>query len=292
MTQIGNIIRGTMTIRQLYNISIQSLYECNIDFPQFEAKQIFNYIGEISAHMLIVDGQQEVFLQKETLILSCIKDRCDGIPLQYIIGVWEFFGREYKVGKGVLIPRADTEILVEKCISLLGSKKISSPIIYDLCSGSGCIAISLSESFPQSIVYAVELSLDAFKYLEANINNLSSGNLTGIKADIETFIPTQKADLIVSNPPYLTHNEMCHLQKEVSHEPSMALVADDNGLYFYNFISRKYKSYLNKGGILAFEVGYQQAESVRSILLENNYINVELTKDLSGVSRVVTGQLP
>ena len=280
-----------MTIRQLYNLSVDSLSAHDIEFPQFEAKQIFDYIGKISHHTILIDGQQEICSQKEASILNTIKDRCSGRPLQYIIGNWEFLGREYAVGEGVLIPRSDTEVLVQKCISLLENKNIPSPIIYDLCSGSGCIGISLSESFPQSTVYAVELSIDAFKYLEINIKNLSHGNIIPINNDIQTFNPPQKADLIVSNPPYLTRNEMSILQKEVTHEPSMALVADDEGLYFYKFISEKYRNHLNNGGILAFEVGYQQAELVKAILLDNGYKKIDIIKDLSNINRVVIGHI-
>lgn len=235
----------------------------------FEAKELYRFIEE-----------NNLYEKTEEL---CLK-RKSGYPLQYLIGEWDFFGRTFKVGEGVLIPRADTETAIEVSLSLPIEKKV----ITDLCSGSGCIAITMREETGAD-VYAVEKSENAIKYLKENITlNNSEINLIGgdvLSEETKNRVPI--SDIIISNPPYLTKDDMNSLQKEVTFEPSMALSGGDDGLYFYREITSFYKDKIRENGFIVYEIGMGQEEDVRKILLSNGFCDVKYQKDLSNIIRVV-----
>ncbi len=222
---------------------------------------------------------------------ECVERRINGEPLQYIIGKWGFYNLDFYVGKGVLIPRQDTETLVD-CVINRG-KLMVEPKIIDLCSGSGCIAITLEKELDGSKVTAVELHEEALFYLKKNKKynfsniNISAGDVTK-KDFVDTF---EKFDIIVSNPPYLTSNDMKELQKEVGFEPATALYGGENGLYFYINIVEKWKPKLNKGGFFAFEIGEKQGDDVAKILKDNGLNKIFIKDDFCGKSRVVGGYL-
>jgi len=221
--------------------------------------------------------------------LETAKRRAMGEPLQYLLGEWEFYGLPFKVGEGVLIPRPDTETLVDAALDFL--KDTASPVIIDLCSGSGCIAVTLKKLIPKACVYAIEISEDAVYYLNENIK-INNVDVTVVQGDITDpklarRFPVNSADCIVSNPPYLTDAEMAELQKEVTYEPSSALRGGRDGLDFYRVIPKIWGKVLKKGGLLAFEVGYRQSEAVCDILRADGYKGMRAVKDLGGNDRVV-----
>jgi release factor glutamine methyltransferase len=204
-----------------------------------------------------------------------------GEPLQYVIGKWDFYESEFYVGRGVLIPRPETEELVEYAINL--AKKYDSPIIYDLCSGSGCIGISIAKAVPNSKVFCVEKSEDAFKYLSKNAQDVF--NVTIINDDINNDIDLPIADIIVSNPPYIKSADIPNLQDEVQCEPKMALDGGNDGFDFYRIINDKWSSKLKNDGTLLLEIGNEQGEEIKKVL--TNFNNVDVKQDIYKNDRIV-----
>ena len=218
--------------------------------------------------------------------------RKKGEPLQYIIGEWEFYGITFKVGEGVLIPRQDTETVVETVIKKMSGKE--NLVLTDLCSGSGCIAVSLEKNLSCKKVICVEKSDKAAEYLAENIklNNSCAEVVKGDVLDDSTAEKLPAADIIVCNPPYLTAEDMKNLQKEVSFEPETALYGGEDGLDFYRNITRIWKSKLKEGGMLAYEIGINQEDEVMRILIQHGFENVRCRTDLCGINRCVFGFLP
>ena len=210
-------------------------------------------------------------------------------PLQYLLGSWEFYGLRIAVGQGVLIPRADTETLVEAALDRL--KQTASPRIADLCTGSGCIALALKSQRPDADVTGIEKSADAMKFAEKNRTALSLDIrlLSGDVLQAETAASFTELDCIVSNPPYLTAGDMAHLQQEVTFEPAAALDGGADGLHFYRGITRLWRDSLKPGGLLAFEIGFTQGAAAAEIMRQNGYEHVEVLRDLNGNDRVVLG---
>ncbi|MDY5242473.1 MAG: peptide chain release factor N(5)-glutamine methyltransferase [Eubacterium sp.] len=204
-----------------------------------------------------------------------------GEPLQYVIGKWDFYESEFFVGEGVLIPRPETEELTELVIDY--AKSLEKPVIFDLCSGSGCIGISVAKKLSNAFVYCIEKSKDAYKYLKRNAKDVA--NVKCILGDINNEFDLPSADIIVSNPPYIKSGDMKTLQKEVKKEPSMALDGGEDGLDFYRIINDKWKKYLKDNGRLFLEIGEDEGESIKDAL--SAFSNITVKKDLSGNDRMV-----
>ena len=270
-----------------------------------EAKELLkqNEIDEREARLLLAFVLQ---VRKEELITfkeiseeqykeyrEIISKRCNGVPYAYIVGHKEFMGLDFLVNENVLIPRDDTEVLVEKVLEIIKSKKdeAQSLRILDMCTGSGCIAISLAH-FCNCEVVAVDKSHKALEIAKENANK-NNVNVTFVESDLfENLSKENKFDIIVSNPPYIKKNVIDTLQKEVKeHEPMMALDGGEDGLFFYKKIASESKMYLKQNGVLAFEIGYDQADDVRAILENEKYGNIEVTKDLSNNDRVIIAQI-
>jgi len=209
--------------------------------------------------------------------------RIHGEPLQYLLGEWEFYGYPFKVGKGVLIPRPETELLVDI------AKEHNPKRVYDLCAGSGCVGIALAREIGCNVI-AVEKSPQAFEYLKQNIKlNHVETRVMPIQADVlnpelSTIIDRQSSILI--NPPYLSKTEMSNLQKEVAHEPESALFGGEDGLEFYREFFKKWKKRINLCGLFACEIGDAQAAAVCD-LLEETGNSPQVKKDFNGINRVV-----
>ena len=211
-------------------------------------------------------------------------------PLQYLLGAWEFYGRRFAVGPGVLIPRADTETLADAVLQRLPKSR---PLhAADLCTGSGCIAVTLAAERPGLHITAADNSPAALSYARRNIA-LHSADVTLLEADVldaETAAPfAGMLDAIVCNPPYLTAEDMQTLQPEVRFEPAAALDGGEDGLHFYRQITAVWRSTLKPGGLLAYEVGIGQADSAAEILMQNGFAQIGKIRDLNGVERVVLG---
>lgn len=207
--------------------------------------------------------------------------RAEREPLQYLLGEWDFYGMTLKVGPGVLCPRADTETVCEAALELL--QGAANPTVYDLCAGTGCLGLAIAAQRPDAAVTCVEKSDAAWPYLTANA--AGTPNLRTVQADVFTFwqtLPQGGADLIISNPPYLTADEMAALMPETAREPAMALDGGADGLDFYRRISRDHAAHLSPGGTLLMEVGAGQAEDVAAM-----FPKAEIIKDICGIERVV-----
>ena len=212
-----------------------------------------------------------------------VNQRAGHIPLQHIIGTQEFMGFTFKVNENVLIPRQDTELLVENVVDYLENDERT---VLDMCTGSGCIAISVDRLSKGSKVEAVDISEKALEVAMEN-NRLNNANVTFIQSDLFANV-TGKYDIIVSNPPYIRTDEIPKLMEEVKmHEPVMALDGMEDGLYFYKKICSEASNYLNDNGKIFFEIGYDQGDDVSEILRKNRFCNIEVLKDLSGNDRVV-----
>lgn len=234
---------------------------------------------------------REIPREKREKVLDALSRRCKGEPLQYLLGQWSFYGREFRVGPGVLIPRADTETLAEHALEYLKGRP--SPQAADLCAGSGCIGITLALERADSRVRLLELSGQAFAYLTENIRRLGAENCFALREDVlaPRSLP-QGLDLIVANPPYIPTGELASLQREVRREPPMALDGDADGLRFYRGIPPLWRGALRPGGMLAFEIGRGQKEAVAKLLCESGYEQICFRKDLAGIIRVVSAIRP
>ena len=254
-----------MTANESYRVLCRKLEKIS-ESPSFEAFELLAGCAGLSRTQVLT-GSSELSDEQIRTIDAALLRRLNGEPLQYILGEWTFYGRPFSVGEGVLIPRADTETLVEAALSL--ASVVEKPQIADLCAGSGCIAVTLARELSGASVDAFEKSEEAFSYLTRNIARHG--------AAVRPFLFDVCAssaglyDMIVSNPPYLSGEDMAHLQREVSFEPSMALAGGADGLDFYRIITRRWKSNLKNGGALLYEVGAGQADSVSAILSENGF---------------------
>lgn len=279
-----------VTVGELYTNLKSMLRLMNIEEYSFEAKLIFEKAFESELPRILMNRDSAVPENILKDIQDMAEKRRNGLPVQYIVGEWEFYGYPFKVGKGVLIPRQDTETLVDYVLEICRRNNIKSPKIIDLCSGTGCIAITLKKEIPDSEVYALELSENALEYLEYN-KKLNNADIKIIKADVLEDNSRKNLpvfDIIVSNPPYLTKQDMQKLQKEVQAEPESALYAGEDGLYFYKKITPLWKKSLKKGGIIVYEIGINQHDSVSDILKSDNFEKVEFIKDTAGIIRVVS----
>lgn len=278
-----------MTYRELLNNVRRTLSSSGIQAAQMEAFLMLEHsCGVDRTHYPLVSDTLCPSEMVEKLY-ALMDRRLKGEPIQYILGKWEFFGYDFFVGKGVLIPRPETELLVQTALDCIN--EIENPVVADLCSGSGCIAISIKKERSVTDVYAFELSDTAFGYLNKNAE-LNSVDIHAINADIlQKPNIDVKFDIIVSNPPYIRTNVIPTLEDEVKQEPVMALDGDEDGLKFYRAIPKVWSPYLKKGGVLAFEIGYDQGKEVSYILTESGFSDVRVIQDLSGNDRVCTGVL-
>ncbi len=279
------------TYKNLMSIICKEFDRAGFDNAEYEIRELMGKALDIDCRsgefFKLLDDSVSGDVAAQFIALT--DRRKNGEPLQYILGEWEFYGLPIRVGDGVLIPRQDTETLVEIAINKLSHLK--NLTVLDLCSGSGCIALSLEKNLDCDKVFCVEKSPIAFKYLQQNINlNESSAQaVLGDVLDESTMQELLGADLIVCNPPYLTSDDMKNLQTEVEYEPETALFGGDDGLDFYRDITRLWKTKLKFGGVLMFEIGINQEQDVMQIMIQNGFINVRAKKDLCGVYRVVTG---
>lgn len=278
-----------MVIRELVKEMSAALSKKGGENARFETECLLEHLGISRLSLLTEPNAQasEGLCEKAEALL---KRRLDGEPLQYILGEWEFYGFPFKVREGVLIPRQDTETLVEVAEEYLNAKK-SDSLAADLCAGSGCIGIALAR-LCGCRVKSYELSETAFSVLEENIALNSVGALVEpVRADVLSENTASSAplfDLILSNPPYLTEKDMSVLQREVTFEPKMALFGGSDGLDFYRGIMKQWTSRLKKGGMIAVEIGIGQEKDVSDIFAENG-ITADCKKDACGVYRVVYG---
>lgn len=270
-----------MNLKEAYDYGVYFLSANGVDEAEFKSLCLVCHLDSIKNSQFKQHLDDEIIMKRFADLLWRVKI---GEPLQYVIGKWDFYESEFFVGKGVLIPRPETEELVE--VAVLRAGQYNNPVIVDLCSGSGCIGISIAKKIPLSKVYCIEKSPDAMFYLSKNAQGIENVNV--IKADINDDIKIEGADIIISNPPYIKSDEIDSLQSEVKHEPRMALDGGADGLDFYRIINNKWHNKLNENGILLLEIGSEQGRSINSVL--TNFKKIEIKKDIYCNDRIVIAQ--
>lgn len=269
-----------MTRGKLIKELAEKLYNAGLESSRFEASQIVATVAGRGAE------DSEVPPKQEKRALEMLAKRLDRQPLQYILGEWEFCGITFKVGPGVLIPRQDTELLVETALPIL--KNTAEKSVFDLCAGSGCIGTALAKLTDADVTF-FEKSDDALRYLKENLR------LNGVSAEVRQcdvlLLPPDgiTADMIVCNPPYIRSDVVKTLEPEVKREPITALDGGRDGLTFYRSIAVNWKSALKRGGCLIFEIGFDQEKEVVEIMKTAGFSDVSCKKDLCGNPRVVLG---
>lgn len=275
----------------IYRIISDELKKHQIEDAEFEAKVIIGHFGNCSVSEAFFKNVDDFSQDTISMFKNAVERRVSGEPIQYIIGEWDFMDYTFKVGEGVLIPRPETELLCEYVIDKI--KHLENPIVFDLCAGSGCIGLSVKKKVPQCEIYLVEKSSSALSYLRENAYNVCHGMfLTIIKGDIfdiDSFENYPKADVIVSNPPYIKSEDLTDLQKEVKFEPDMALDGGKDGLKFYRQITDEWQKFLNEDGFMAFECGEDQAEDI-SAMFKKNKFDSEVIEDYNHIKRFVIGR--
>lgn len=276
-----------MTFASLFDKGKEILKAAEVENFSNEVRWIFESAFNCSSHFLFFNSESEADEAKTNDFLKKINLRASGVPVQYVIGEWDFFGETFSVGEGVLIPRPETELLVEFALEYLKGKE--KPVVIDLCAGSGCIGLSVAKNLHDSKVYLIEKSPEAFRYLSENKKRLGCGNAEIISGDIfggfEAFgLPSP--DLILSNPPYIETKEIETLQSEVHKEPLMALDGGEDGLIFYRAIATEWLPHCQ--GAIAVECGENQSDDIKNIFSEY-CVNLKSVSDFNEIERVVCG---
>ena len=277
-----------MKIKEILNLTNKEFLENGIENYFYEARELMAFVLDQTKEWVVVNIESEVDEENYKKFVELKNKRIQGTPLQYILGEQYFMGLKFLVNKDVLIPRPDTEVLVYEVLELVKEypKKLK---ILDLCTGSGCIAISLAKNVKNAEIFASDISEKALAVAEKN-SELNGTDVKFMKSDMFGNIVEKDFDIIVSNPPYIASGDMAILSKEVLEEPHSALDGGADGLDFYRKISENAINYLGKNGVLAFEIGYNQAEGIFDILRKFKYNNIRLVKDYSGNDRVVIAQ--
>lgn len=265
------------------------LEENGIEAPDFEALQMLQSLGY--SKIRILEGRGVLTQQQQEQLRQLASRRLEGEPLQYLLGEWEFYGLTLKVGPGVLIPRPDTETLVEAGLSYLKGR--TGCRVLDLCAGTGCVGLAVERSAKNiSALYALEKEEEAFLYLKENLAAYESRVMPLHQDGLAPGPEADRLDLILCNPPYLTGEDMESLQTEVRYEPPSALDGGEDGLDFYRRLTAVWKDRLVSGGLLAYEIGMGQQEDVSRILTREGLEQIHWKEDLSGIVRVVAGRKP
>ncbi len=280
-----------MTLRELLKKSEDILRASGVDFPDIDARLLLEASLELPEREQRLHLNDEISKEKEEKSLAFINRRAEGEPLQYITGYWEFFSQKFFVGKGVLIPRDDTEVVLRASLEFPKNTKKNNLRILDICSGSGILAITLKNQFPSAEVTAIEISEDALLYLRKNTlyHNADIEIVEGDLFEKHKGFSEEHFDLIISNPPYITGEDMKALQKEVLFEPELALFGGEDGCDFIRGIVSLYTKKLRKGGMLALELDAEEALYTAELMKDAGYESINILDDLGGIHRAVTG---
>lgn len=278
-----------MTYRECYEQGCRTLQAAGIEEATLDARLLLEAVCGTDRNDLLVHGEQPVMPQAEEKYLHWIRQRAEHIPLQQLTGEQDFMGLTFSVNEHVLIPRQDTEILVEEVLKELHDRMR----ILDMCTGSGCILLSLLHYSNDCEGLGVDLSAEALEVAGRNVLKV----LTPEKAEHAHFLQSDlfekvegKFEIIVSNPPYIASAEVEKLMPEVrDHEPRMALDGTEDGLLFYRRIIKEAGKHLVNSGMLFFEIGYDQGQAVSELMRAGGYREVQVVQDYAGLDRVVLG---
>lgn len=287
-----------MKISTLKKTSVQKLQDSGIPFneAELEVAILMKHVFAIDRKDLLLNPDKEIEEREAEKFNLLIKRRInEGVPVQYLTNTAYFMGGEFYVDENVLIPRPETEILVEEVIKRCDE----CAKIIDIGTGSGCIAIMLAKKLPKAQVTAVDISPKALEVAKINARKLGvADRIQFVHSDIFATLENTplfqgaKFDIVVSNPPYIPAKEKQNLQREVAlHEPELALfVEDEEGVSFYRELAAQAGKHLNPGGLIAVEVGFSQAELVVKVFVESGFADICTINDLSGIGRVVVGR--
>jgi len=307
------IAEKNWTIKETLSWAEEYLQSHGVPNCKTEAEYLLSHLLNCKRSGLYLKHDKSVAIDEFQRFMGWLNKRIAREPSQYIIGEQEFWGLEFKVTRDVLIPRPETEILVEEAVKTVRSQESEvrsqntkihyselrtpdSKLILDLCTGSGCIAVSLAKEIPDCHIYAVDVSEKALYVARENAERHSVvDKITFIQGNL--FAPLRglslKVDLIVSNPPYVSRDMMKDLQPEIrDYEPEIAVYAGDDGLDFYRRIISESPAYLTQGGHLILEIGYGQAEEIKKLIEQSNaFADISITKDFAGIDRVIKAQI-
>ncbi len=278
----------TVSIKEILKSTENTFTKAGVDSPAFDAMCMIEKIFNVTQTDLILNKEIATTAPLLSQLDEFVNRRINGEPLQYILGCWQFYGYAFYVGDGVLIPRDDTEVLLSVCLDFI--KKKPDAKVLDLCSGSGALAVTIAKE-TQADVTAVEKSDKAFSYLTKNIQ-FNNAKVKTVKGDIFTcmdLFDDNSFDLILSNPPYIKTDEIPTLQKEISFEPVMALDGGADGYDFYKHIVNCWSTKIKNNGMLAFELGEGQFDTVKKLMEAQNYKNIGEKLDLGNIQRVIYG---
>lgn len=273
-------------LREVYTEGKNRLQKAGVQSYEFDARQLLFFVFSIDANQYLLNQSMLLSEEEEKKVNSyfeAIQKRSEKIPLQYITGEQNFCGLDFYVNENVLIPRLDTEVLVEKILEY----EEPGQRVMDMCTGSGCIAITL-QKLGGFQVMAVDISEEALTLARKNAQR-NQAQVTFFQSNMfEQLSNTSKVDVIVSNPPYIESKVVDELDDEVKkYEPRLALDGMEDGLHFYHILAREGKRFLNEGGRLYVEIGFDQAEAVREIFGAQGFLDIQVYKDLAGLDRVV-----
>lgn len=277
-----------MTITEAVKEGAARLKECNVDNAEYDSFALLADIIDIDRTYYLVYGKKELDDMSYKVFCEYIKRRCCHEPLQHILGKAWFYGNEFLVDKNVLVPRPDTEILIEEALKHLKPQDN----VLDMCTGSGCIILTLALNRQLNVAVGADLSEAALNVADKNAKKLNVSGVKYIHSDLFANINEEyKFDMIVSNPPYIETAVIETLSDEVRlYDPKMALDGMADGLHFYRLITEQSVNYISNDGRLIYEIGYNQAEAVKEIMAAAGYADIQVIKDYSGLDRVVSGR--
>ncbi len=275
-----------MTIFQAYQYAKTALQSAGIEDYAFESRQILRFVTGYTSSQILQSYDSQLLEAQEDVLVDLIRRRYQRYPLQYLLGFWSFFGLELSVGEGVLIPRSDTETLVETALEFLQGTKCARVI--DLCAGCGCVALAIAQNAPDAEVTALEKYPQALRFLRRNVETY--GNRVRIlQADLADKPADGEYDLITCNPPYIPTDELHHLQPEIGFEPESALNGGKDGLDFYRLLCKVWVPRLRPGGRIVVEIGQGQDADVKALFAQAGLQQIAHRDDLSGIHRVIYG---
>lgn len=275
-----------MTAEQVLRTAAEKLRAAQIENASFDASCLVENITGLS-HTKIMLCDDDIADEQAELVERAVLRRISGEPLQYILGEWDFFGRTFEVGEGVLVPRPETELLVELALEKL--RNVRYPVVFDLCAGSGCVGLTIAAERPDAHVWLFEKYDEAFHYLKRNIKKLGLTNVQAVQHDITLGCDdkiSETPDLIVSNPPYLRTDELGGLSTEVMHEPATALDGGTDGIDFSRIIASRWLPNVNKHGGIIFECDPSQTLEIADMLMPYA-MRVKIVTDIFGLQRAV-----
>jgi release factor glutamine methyltransferase len=276
-----------VTLRDALRESIERLNNHGISSPRLAAEVLLAHCLSVDRTYLYTHDERELSASQLQCLEDAIWERASGVPVQYIVGRQEFFGRYFHVDPTVLIPRPETELLVERVIELQPSANAR---IIDVGTGSGCIGVTLALELPEAQVFLADVSFDAVRTARSNAMNLGAHNVSLAVMDL-LEAANGPLDFIVSNPPYVSLTETSRLQREVrEHEPQVALFAGDDGLAAYRRLIPQARRLLRPGGYIAMEIGFGLEQSVLD-LFDDSWERLPTRADLQGIPRIVSARL-